>query len=233
MEAYFVGSGSFVGGVVVGRNFVGDALGNVVQPDVVTEIEEYAGYGDGNAQGEAEVQGAQLFMDVQLVEVLEDYFAFLAPYVAELRSAEDGKAVGAFFDEVVAVNHRHVDAMDGRRDGGFGRNGAYRGIVGQWLFEGDVATIDVVGYFRLKEVAVEVDAHEEGAEVADFIIVLHFVDSHPVDAELGDEEEGRGETAFYSEVHRMLIVMLGMLFVGSAGHNGCLSPNRCGGSKQT
>ena len=51
--------------------------------------------------------------------------------------------------------------------------------------EGDVAPVDVVGYFRLQEMAVEVYPHEKGAEISYLVIVLHFVDGHSVDAELG------------------------------------------------
>ena len=37
---------------------------------------------------------------------------------------------------------------------------------GQRFLEGDVAPVDVVGYFRLQEVAIEVYPHEKGAEIS-------------------------------------------------------------------
>ena len=73
METDFVGGGfvgrGFIGGGVAGGEVVGDPFGDVVQPHVVAEVEEDAREGDGGADGEAEVEGAQLFPDVLLVEV--------------------------------------------------------------------------------------------------------------------------------------------------------------------
>ena len=67
--------------------------------------------------------------------------------------------------------------------------------------------------------AKEVYPHEKGAEISYLVIVLHFVDGHSVDAELGYKEQGRGETAFETEMDRSFLAVSGMLFVGSTGHN--------------
>ena len=84
----------------------------------------------------------------------------------------------------------------------------------------------------MQEVAVEVYPHEKGTEISYFVIVLHFVNGHSVDAELGYKEQGRGETAFETEIDRKNLKVSGMLFVGSTGHNRSLSPHHGGEGQQ-
>ena len=72
--------------------------------------------------------------------------------------------------------------------------------------------------------AVEVYPHEKGTEISYLVIVLHFVNGYSVDTELGYKEQGRGETAFETEIDRSFLAVSGMLFVGSTGHNRSLSP---------
>lgn len=80
----------------------------------------------------------------------------------------------------------------------------------------------------MQEVAVEVYPHEKGTEISYLVIVLHFVNGYSVDTELGYKEQGRGETAFETEIDRSFLAVSGMLFVGSTGHNRSLSPHHAG-----
>ena len=59
----------------------------------------------------------------------------------------------------------------------------------------------------MQEVAVEVYPHEKGTEISYFVIVLYLVNRHSVDAELGHKEQGRGETAFESEIVRIFLAV--------------------------
>lgn len=224
VEMYFmVGSGA-PGRFVACGNFIGHSPGDVMQSYVVPEIEEDPRNGDGHADGEAEVQRTQLFPDVQLVEVLEGNFAFLVPYIAYFRASESGEAVRAFLDEIVSVDDRNVDAVDGGSDGGFRKDSAGRCTCGQGLLEGDVALVDVVGYFRLQEMPVDVDSYEEGPEVTDFVIVLYLVDSHAVDAEVGNEEKGGSKSSFDAKIHKVFMMDLQRFFTRRARCGKSLSP---------
>ena len=84
----------------------------------------------------------------------------------------------------------------------------------------------------MQEVAVEVYPHEKGTEISYLVIVLHFVNGYSVDTELGYKEQGRGETAFETEIYRSFLAVPGMLFVGSTGHNRSLSPHHGGEGQQ-
>lgn len=82
-----------------------------MQSDVVAEIEEDAGNRYGNAGGEADVQRIEFLLDVPLVEILESDLALPVPDVAYFRSAEYGKAVRPFLDDVVSVDYGNLEAV--------------------------------------------------------------------------------------------------------------------------
>lgn len=124
-------------------------------------------------------------MDVLLIEIFEINITLFVDDVAYLRPAEYGQTVRAFFNDVVPVNDGNVDAVNGRCNGSYGRNGANGRIVSQWLVEGDVAAVDVVRNLRLEEMPFEVDAHEDRTEIAHFVVVLYFFDGNSVDVKVG------------------------------------------------
>ena len=115
-----------------------------------------------------------------MVEILESDFALLVPNIAYFRSAEYGKAVRPFLDDVVSVDYGNLETMDGRGNRGhFGRT-VFGRVFGQGLLEGDIAAVYRVRQFRLQEVALEVYPHKERAEIAYLVVVLHFVDDGAV-----------------------------------------------------
>ena len=50
-----------------------------------------------------------------------------------------------------------------------------------------------------------VDAHEEGAKITDFIIILHLIDSHIFDFQLGNHKHGGIEPCPDTEVYFLRI----------------------------
>lgn len=150
-----------------------------MQSDVVAEIEEDAGNRYSNAGGEADVQRIEFLLDVPLVEILESDLALPVPDVAYFRSAEYGKAVRPFLNDVVSVDYgisklwidEVIEAISGML-----LSGAFSGSG----FEGDVAAVYRVRQFRLQEVAFEVYPHEERAEITYLIVILHLVDDSTV-----------------------------------------------------
>ena len=151
-----------------------------MQSDVVAEIEEDAGNRYGNAGGEADVQRIEFLLDVPLVEILESDLALPVPDVAYFRSAEYGKAVRPFLNDVVSIDYGNLKAVDRRGDRGHFGYAAFGRVFGQRLLEGDVATVYRVRQFRLQEVAFEVYPHEERAEITYLIVILHLVDDSTV-----------------------------------------------------
>lgn len=91
---------------------VSDALENIVQPDIVTEIEKYTRDGDRYPRRKADVESVRLFTNVFLNEFGKCYATSLVPETTYFRSSEYGKTVRIFFDDVVAVDDGKVDAMD-------------------------------------------------------------------------------------------------------------------------
>ena len=100
-----------------------------MQSDVVAEIEEDTGNRYGNAGGETDVQRIEFLLDVPLVEILESDLALPVPDVAYFRSAEYGKAVRPFLNDVVSVDYGNLEAVDGRGDSGFSKVMLQRFIV--------------------------------------------------------------------------------------------------------
>lgn len=192
--------------VGIGR-IIGDALGDVVQSQVVAEVEEHACHSDGHTQCEAHIQGVKLFGDVVLFEVLKDEVAFAIEVNANLGTDESSHAVVFVLDEVVAIEHRKLDAVGGGGNGTiFGRSAFF----GQGLLKGEVALGDAIGGLGLQKVTAEVDAHEEGTEIAQLVGVLHLLYLFAIDNEVGSHEKGGVETSLDAKVD----YFIGWLFLG-------------------